>query len=69
VLLGPAWNASNLVPDRAEGIEGLILNLWAFEKVKLYKARHLVEMTVALHLDFSPVLIPRSGCFDKMDQA
>jgi hypothetical protein len=34
--LGRAGNASNLVPDRAEGIEGLILSLGTFEKVKRY---------------------------------
>ena len=35
------------LPYRVGGVERVILSLRAFEKVKLYKARHLVEVAVA----------------------
>jgi hypothetical protein len=34
-------------PHRVGSIKRVILSFGTFEKVKLYKARHLVEMTVA----------------------
>jgi hypothetical protein len=37
------------------GVERVILSLGTFEKVKFYKARHLVEMTVARQPNCSKV--------------
>jgi hypothetical protein len=45
--LGPSSKYSTVFPNRVRSIEGVILSLRALEKVKLYKARYLVEMTVA----------------------
>ena len=58
--LGPGFKHSTVFPYRMRSIEGVIRSLGAFEKVKLYKARNLVEMTVARHPDlleagFGPV--------------
>ena len=44
---GPPFKDGTVVPDRVRPIKCMIVSLGAFEKVKLYKARHLVEMTVA----------------------
>jgi len=48
---GPRFKDRTAFPDRVRSIEGVILGLGAFEKVKLYEARYLVEMTVARHPD------------------
>jgi hypothetical protein len=45
VLLGPAGNASNLIHG-VGGIERAGLSFGPFEKVKLYKSWHLVELAV-----------------------
>ena len=46
---GPRLEHSPVFPDGVGGVERMILSLWTFEKVKLSKARHLVEMTVTRH--------------------
>ena len=48
---GPCLEHSPVFPDGVGGVERVILSLGTFEKAKLYKARHLVEMTVAQQLD------------------
>jgi hypothetical protein len=45
--LGPGFKNCTVFPYRVRSIEGVILGFGALEKVKLYKARNLVEMTVA----------------------
>ena len=50
-------------PTLLERVERMILSLGASEKVKLYKARHLVEMTVARQ----PDLLER--CFGPLGNA
>jgi hypothetical protein len=44
---GPCLEHSMVFPDRVRNIKCVILSFGAFEKVKLYKAQHLVEVTVA----------------------
>jgi hypothetical protein len=44
---GPCLEHSPVFLDRVRSIKRMILDLGTFEKVKFYKARHLVEMTVA----------------------
>jgi hypothetical protein len=46
---GPRFEDGTVFPHRVRSIKRVILSLGAFEKVKLYKAGHLVEMTVARH--------------------
>src|ERR1700730_545013 len=48
---GPSFKGGAAFPDSVRSIEGVIFCFGTFEKVKLYKARHLVEMTVARHPD------------------
>jgi hypothetical protein len=36
----------SVFPHRVKRIKCLVVSFGAFEKVKLYKARHLVEMTI-----------------------
>jgi hypothetical protein len=45
--LGPGFKYGTTFPKRVRSIESVIFSFWALEKVKLYKAWHLVEMTVA----------------------
>jgi hypothetical protein len=45
--LSPGFKHCAVLPYRVGSIEGMIFAFRAFEKVKLYKARYLVEMTVA----------------------
>jgi hypothetical protein len=49
--LGPSFKYSTVFPNRVRSMEGVILSLRALERVKLYKARNLVEMTVARRLE------------------
>ena len=44
---GPRLEHSPAFPHSVRGVERVILSFRTLEKVKLYKARHLVEMTVA----------------------
>ena len=41
---------------RLRSIKGATHSLWVFEKVKRYKARHLVEMTVAVREEEDPAV-------------
>jgi hypothetical protein len=43
---GPRFKGGTVFPHRVGSIKRVIPSLGAFEKVKLYRARHLVEMTV-----------------------
>ena len=43
---GPCLEHGSVFPHGVGGVERAILTFGTFEKVKLYKARHLVEMTV-----------------------
>ena len=43
---GPSFKGGAAFPDSVRSIEGVIFCFGTFEKVKLYKARHLVEMAV-----------------------
>jgi hypothetical protein len=64
--LGPGFKHSTVFPHRVRSIEGVVLSFRPFEKVKLYKARYLVEMTVArkpdlLEICFGPLGLLGSG--------
>jgi len=60
---GPRLEHSPVFPDGMGGVERVILSLGTFEKVKLYKARYLVEMTVAGHPNMF------EGCFGTLGDA
>jgi hypothetical protein len=44
--LGPRFKHRTVSPDGVRGIKRVVLSLGAFVKVKLYKPRHLVEITL-----------------------
>ena len=47
----PRFKSGTVFPDRVRSIKCVILSFGAFEKVKLYKTWHLVEMTIARQPD------------------
>src|ERR1700681_2146970 len=48
---GPRFEHGPVFPDRVRSIKRMILGFGTFEKMKLHKAGHLVEMTVARNPD------------------